>query len=163
MADDARGVMAIARVAHLRLHRRFQSRVDMPSLVDSRIDQTRAEPGSCSPLRNRERFAFARVQAIVPTVVALFLRRGPSTIRRLVVSVVIDAFKPIAFGPRTHVLAECLKGIAPSVTDFDSSASVAVKMFVVWVQATLADGFPDAIKARGGFGLLHIASLTHAD
>lgn len=84
-------------------------------------------------------------------VLRLFLARGPSAIRRLIVAVVIytlDGMRRRRFG--SHVLNEVCER-QPAVTDCDTTPAVSGVVLDPFVEATLLHRKPGSIFLRRGF------------
>lgn len=79
-------------------------------------------------------------------VLALFEHRRPLAVSRLVVALVVDALKGVAFGwARPHVCQELREGLSPRTTDLNSTASISRVVLAACVFAARDHAFPDAI------------------
>jgi hypothetical protein len=86
------------------------------------------------------------VQLWAALVLCLFLCARPSTIARLVVSVVVNAVNGVPGGwPVAHIGEECRERRAPPIADRDSSFAVARERRVIAVVAALNHLVPDAV------------------
>lgn len=99
-------------------------------------------------------------------VIRLFLRRGPSTVRRLVMAFVVDAVDRVLFGwSRSHV---CVKvgERSPAVADSDAASTVSLVVMPQSVAAAAKDVIPShilgsvALAVRGVLGFQHLALNT---
>lgn len=108
-----------------------------------------------APFRERVRLAIAGEVATDAAVVRLHDTRSPSAIRRLVISVVVDAIKRHLWFRLAHVSEKVLEG-QPSVTDDDASSSVFIEMLRVRIEAPLFHSEPNGMNARPGHAVRHI-------
>jgi hypothetical protein len=101
------------------------------------------------PLRQQFGFAPECQIAIATTIVCLFRWRGPNTIPRIVVPVVVNPFdRMCARGLRAHVFKKCLKGRSPTIADRNPSTAVPVIRRVVVVAAPLEHLLPRTVFRR---------------
>lgn len=79
-------------------------------------------------------------------VVHLLSTRCPSTVRRLVVSVVVDALQGKPSRPRAHVLSESNEVLSPSLAHGNASPAVVLKSVIIWIKTSLFHRVPRGIK-----------------
>ena len=87
--------------------------------------------------------------AAFPLVIALLFRRGPSTIVRIIVAIVVDAVNGHANWLRPHVRKKVAK-VRPSLTYRYSASSVAIISGASRVEAPLPHGTPCLVFACRG-------------
>lgn len=106
----------------------------------------------CGPFRQQFGFSVERQVAITASIVRLRFVGRPSTVPRLVVPVVIDAFDAdaVSLRFRPHVGEERLEGHSPAVADRDSATTVSVVGWVAGVAASLNHGLPGLVLRRVG-------------
>lgn len=77
-------------------------------------------------------------------IVGLLFARGPSAIRRGVISVIINTINAFAFGRQIHILKKVFKFI-PSLTNFNSATSIVLKSFIKGIVTSIKHGTPNFI------------------
>lgn len=120
----------------LLLHRCRQSPLDRPSGIEAHLQRVGSESDARSPIRHRHSLA-AVFQDHVPAVIArLRVRCRPTTVRRRVWAVIVDAIQFVQRRRlRTHVCIELRERRAPCITHGDASASVARPRMIAGVIA----------------------------
>lgn len=97
-----------------------------------------------APLLHCLSFAAPRKKTVVASIISLFFSRGPSTIIRRVVAIIVYAVKRTSFWRRSHIGVEILEGL-PSFAYADSSSSVSGKTRVIAVLATNPHRYPNCV------------------
>lgn len=80
-----------------------------------------------------------------PSILGLFFSSSPSTITRLIVTVVINSFNSKSIGRFSHIKKKIFKGINPSIANFDSSAAVSGISFIFRICASVFHRNPRGI------------------
>lgn len=99
---------------------------------------------------NRWHYVAARIGA-------LFFARSPSTIARLVVSIIVDSIKRIAWRAHTHIGNKVLKTgatwnyAAPALANSDTTSTPMFKVWQVRISASLNHGAPTVVHGLQGF------------
>lgn len=90
-------------------------------------------------------------KAGISFVARLILPVGPSAIRWLVVSVYVDSVQRHSRRSRSHVVAECLEGIKPSLANHNSSSAIVGVCGRSLARAANDHHCPSAIKSLRRF------------
>lgn len=105
------------------------------NVVTHTVSFGHSEHAQCLPLK--------RQKVCAPSISGLFVWRGPSAVRSLVVSVVVDAVKRMSSGWFvSHVHHEAFKSthsknaLHPSATDPNSSGAVISEFGILWISAS---------------------------
>ncbi len=92
---------------------------------------------------------------VLMAVLCLFLTRSPTTVVRLVVAVIVDAFECVSL-PRSFskISEEAGEGIGPLLTDGDTTTSIAGIVRGVRIQAAVLHRLPGNIGQRAKLAVL---------
>lgn len=118
-----------------------------PVTVDDSVEQgVIAHMNFPSPHTDRLCFAIKGEQTSDLPVVALLFRRRPSTIIRLVMAVVVNAFNRHAIRPFAHVSKKILKGSAPSFADANAARAISSIVLIPLVIASSLQAVPTDVR-----------------
>lgn len=104
----------------------------------------------------------------IALIKALLSISGPSTIIRLVVTIVFFAIDRLSMWTWTHVVKKILKGMKPSVAHLDAASAVVFIGMIGWVKAAslhvaprlVLTGFRHAVNGVSIYGLLALKAAT---
>ena len=112
------------------------------------------------PLTYRLLPAIIGYKTIVVSVIRLLFSARPPAVTRLVVLVVVNSIKGVAFGGRTHVLIKPLEGV-PALTHFNASTTVVFVVPLVRVITALSHINPRSIYGVS-VGVILFPHKSHA-
>lgn len=122
-------------------------------MTDQRVANASAE----APIRDCQCLVVHRETPISARVPRLFAGSRPAAVVRGIGSVIVDALQAVERAAArssngiwtwTHVGVERLKGLLPSFTECNASASVVAPRLIAWVGARLADAQPHHVLRR---------------
>ena len=87
-----------------------------------------------------------------PGVSHLFFSGGPPAISRLISFHVVDSINAESFGFIAHIFQKILK-TKPAVADRNTSRSVILKGFFIWICASFNHSGPRSVSPRGSFSV----------
>lgn len=122
--------------------------LSVPTSEDSRFQRVSTASDMSFPFSDGATFAVHNQHMILPSVVGLFARRGPSAIVRLVIAVVVDAIDGVARWAQSHIRVEISERIAPPIADRNASFPVSIKFRIVRVETTPLQRMPRLIGFR---------------
>jgi len=86
-----------------------------------------------------------RDKTIPAGIVVLLFSGGPTTIRGLVMAVIVDTIKRFSFWRQSHVCKKVLK-LVPTTANFNPLFAVMLKRGITWIVATLKHRCPSMIN-----------------
>jgi hypothetical protein len=141
---------------------RFHRITELPSQFESAAQKILVNSKMLTPLDNRHGKSVVSEQPLCRTISSLLLPCSPAAIGRLVISIVVYAFKCIRLRRTTPQVANKVFKHIPSFTDRDSTPAVSTVVGCVLVKAPASHCLPRLVRERWSFIARRVAMLLWA-
>jgi len=120
------------------------------------------DPQFIGPVGQTHSFAIKGDIAIGAGISSLLLERCPSTISRLIITVVINAIKGMVFSwTPSYVFNECGKRMSPFLTDTNSPTAIIRKKSIFRINGALNHLLPNVVFGHFFNGFLEYTLFSH--